>query len=96
MTRDEFEKLMEHLAEQRLDLGSDFRRRKEFCDFYSLIKERAPGYIVHSRQIQRRDSDDPSTEYVRAVRRALRVSTDIAADIGMLDLLTDYEHLIVP
>lgn len=49
MTRDEFEKLMEHLAEQRLDLGSDFRRHIEFRDFYSLIKEMAPGYIVHSR-----------------------------------------------
>ena len=96
MKRKQFKKLMRYLAEQRLDTTSYLRRRpKEMRDLHHLIKEMAPGYIVHSRQIRCRDSDDPSIEYVRSIRRSLRVSTDLATDIGMLDLLADYEDLIL-
>jgi len=96
MTRDEYRELMEYLAEERLRRSRSWRHRHFLMEmelYDELIEEMAPGYATRGLDHRRDIAHD--ARYIRAVRRTLDRSTDIAEDIGMLDIIEEYDGLII-
>lgn len=96
MDRKQFEELMEFLEQQRISKSGRFRKFHplEYGHLLHLISEMSPGYIRHSRRLPDRE-DGIDQEYVESVRRTLRVSNDIAREIGMIEILEEYGDLII-
>ena len=98
MTREEWEELMEYLAQekiQRARLHRKYLKRFEHHGRHAyLIEEMAEGYIRHSRNPHRQVDLNSERDYIRSVQRTLSESTELSEDIGMLDILEDYESLI--
>lgn len=97
MDRKQFIELMEYLEHKRMSSARRFRsyRPFEIEGIFQVIAEMSPGYMQHSRWELDRDVRDEDENYIMSVYRALRTSNDIAEEIGMLDLIEEYEELII-
>ena len=98
MTREEWCELMDYLAREKLYRARLRRRYPKhivFGDqFHRLIEQMSDGYTRHARHPDKYVDLDVELDYMRSVQQALSESTEIAHDIGMLDVLEDYETLI--
>jgi hypothetical protein len=96
MDRKQFEELMEYLEQQHISKSHRFRKYHplEYGHLLDIISEMSPGYIRHSRKLPERP-DRIDAEYVESVHRTLRISNDIAREIGMLEVLEEYGDLII-
>ena len=96
MDRKQFEELMEYLDQQRISKSHRFRKYHplEYGHLMHIIAEMSPGYIRHSRNLPERD-EGIAAEYVESVHRTLRISKDIALEIGMLEVIEEYGDLII-
>jgi hypothetical protein len=98
ITRKEYEELMTYLFQEKIrraGLHRRFLHRLELHDHFGyLIDEMSEGYLRHARTPHRQTDLKIERDYVRSVQHALSESTQIAEEVGMLDVLEDYELLI--
>lgn len=97
MDRETFIELMEHLERERISRIERFRKLHplEFGHILQIISEMAPGYMRYSRDLRSENSHDQDIEYVASVLRALRMSNDMAEEIGMTDVVDEFHELII-
>ena len=87
---------MQYLLTERIRRTHRYRRFHplEYGHLLGLISEMADGYIRHTKQLGKSEVGD-DLDYIRAVLRALDASTDLAEEIGMIDVIEEYETLVI-
>ncbi|MCC7052982.1 MAG: hypothetical protein IT355_06905 [Gemmatimonadaceae bacterium] len=96
MHRDEYREFLSYLSVERIRRSGVAPRTAPGPDHRSmddLIQDMAPGYADHKRH-ERQDAAFDAA-YIQSVARVLSRATDIAEDIGMLDVVEEYDGLII-
>ena len=97
MTREQFIELMEYLESEKLRRSRRFRKRHffEYDDIYHSIAQLSCSYIRYNRSDYHDENLSEDVKYLRTVREKLNYSIDLADDIGMMDIIEDYEQIII-
>lgn len=97
MDRKTFVELMEYLERERIYRTDLFKSHhiSEYRDLYRIISNMSSGYIRHSRNIDIENNREEDLEYIKSILRALRLSNDLAEETGIIDIIEEFEEIII-